>query len=353
MCAFLAIFLLSTIWYPGEPNNLGGKENCVSIHTNHSEAKLQDSNCTDTYRYICESRDTRKTTNNMEAVLNECMAVFNVSDEEIDAALDLTSSPKLTTRVKCFLRCMGENGGFMWNGKLIDQKLLSLIETLAANEDDKQNTMLALGTCSSKQGMDECDTAAMILKCAQEQAPAFLQTVIQTVKGNSSVEYAPLPTEVHKCIANIPCIVDPQAQDDYKNNRTIPNCQIFTACGINYLQCPEENAYEYAFSKCCKYGLKMATFNTFTKVQCIVNSTMTPRGRHTWLPASRIGSTSYGWCLSKEPFNLSAQINIGYGDRMADFSINGLAISFGNDMAGTYMVPERAPGAVGKIMCEP
>ncbi|CAK6949579.1 lactose-binding lectin l-2-like [Scomber scombrus] len=42
-------------WYSGEPNNIGGNENCV--HNNHEEdEKWNDVECTFTYPSVCASR---------------------------------------------------------------------------------------------------------------------------------------------------------------------------------------------------------------------------------------------------------------------------------------------------------
>jgi Lectin C-type domain len=66
-------------WAPGEPNNRNQSEHCVSIKLDQKSAVLMDSDCSRKLKYICEARDTTKTTSRSHAMLDECGATFNVS----------------------------------------------------------------------------------------------------------------------------------------------------------------------------------------------------------------------------------------------------------------------------------
>jgi len=66
-------------WAAGEPNNKNQNEHCVSIKLDQKSAVLMDSDCSRKLKYICEARDTTKTTARSHAMLDECGATFNVS----------------------------------------------------------------------------------------------------------------------------------------------------------------------------------------------------------------------------------------------------------------------------------
>jgi Lectin C-type domain len=66
-------------WAPGEPNNRNQNEHCISVNLDEKSTLLADSDCSRKLKYICEARDTTKTTSKSEAMLDECGAVYNVS----------------------------------------------------------------------------------------------------------------------------------------------------------------------------------------------------------------------------------------------------------------------------------
>jgi len=70
---------------------------------------------------------------------------------------------------KCFLKCMGENGGFvnfycnfcasaasfknilqMYNGTLVDENVLELAEKFATSSQELQDNFVAVSVCRSK-----------------------------------------------------------------------------------------------------------------------------------------------------------------------------------------------------------
>ncbi|XP_059475021.1 uncharacterized protein LOC132196416 [Neocloeon triangulifer] len=302
-------------WQAGEPNNANNNENCIYITLSKTGAPLWDAGCAWSENYICEARDTTKTSSNSEAMVDECGAAFNVSRDE---AMLIFNSTQFSLKIKCFLKCMGENGGFMLNGKLVNEKILEMAESFAASSTILQENMAAVSICGSKKGMDECDTASLVYQCGQEKVPDLVANIINTVEVNASAESVPLPSLVHKCLTDFNCVMDPVLRADYDNNRPIPNGEIFTACGIKYLHQSIMQPYQSASSFCCTYGLKLAYFEDSTNVNCLVSSTMSSAGRaeHSWLAASRLGSGKFGWCTSSLPFTaMSGSIIDAYPDR--------------------------------------
>jgi len=87
------------VWETGQPDNLGGKENCVGLNLDTSKAEIRDEDCTKQMLYICEAlptvilfkvqllltcnfkaRDTSKSTTAGKAIKDECAAIFNISE---------------------------------------------------------------------------------------------------------------------------------------------------------------------------------------------------------------------------------------------------------------------------------
>jgi len=66
-------------WAAGEPDNKQNSEHCVSIAMNKTSGLLMDKDCSNKLKYICEARDTTKTSSSSEAMLDECGSAFNVS----------------------------------------------------------------------------------------------------------------------------------------------------------------------------------------------------------------------------------------------------------------------------------
>ncbi|XP_065341655.1 uncharacterized protein LOC135940609 [Cloeon dipterum] len=331
-------------WYPGEPNNYNGKENCIYLKLGKTGGTLYDADCSTSQMYICEARDTTKTTSSSEAMVDECGAAFNVSRDE---AKQIFNTTKYSLKIKCFLKCMGENGGFMLNGKLVDESILMMAESMAANAAKMQENMIAVSTCSSKKGMDECDTASLVFQCGQENAPELVANIINTVELNTSSEAVPLRGLVPKCPTEYDCVLDPQMRDDYLNNRAVANNgTIFTACGVKYMIQFDKVSYEAAASLCCKYGLKLASFSSPSELLCLVNksmSTLPVVESHAWLAASRLGVANYAWCSSSSPFNLMPTISDHYPERssMPDWFLISVRFVVETQPTDIYIAQER------------
>ncbi|XP_065348566.1 uncharacterized protein LOC135945082 [Cloeon dipterum] len=287
-------------WFPQQPDNFGGKENCVTIGLSKTVALLSDVDCSSSNRYICEARDTRNTPVNSDAIVEECAAVFNVSKEETQKTEDLC-------------------------GMVNDERVLLLAEMFAESSDELlQENMIAISTCSSKKGMDECDTAALIFQCGQETAPQLVTNLINTAQLDTTAESVPLPRIAPKCLTDFSCVIDQSMRDDYLNNRVTTNAETFTACGIKYLLDYQARSYQDASSLCCKYGLKLASIENAEELFCINRSSMGMNFReewiHTWVAASRLGASDpsdYRWCTSSGRFNLLPEIPDRYPERIS------------------------------------
>ncbi|XP_065338015.1 uncharacterized protein LOC135938328 [Cloeon dipterum] len=175
-----------------------------------------DGSCTLTRKYICEARDSTSSSFSSDAITDECSAAYNMSKAEIKDIFNLTS---FSLKAKCFLKCMGENGGFMLNGKLIDEAVISLAEALSKTANIAQSNMIAISNCSTQRGMDECDTAALIFQCGQEKAPELVSNIVKVVELNSSGENVPLKSTVHQCPVDYECTTDPVSRNNYISNK--------------------------------------------------------------------------------------------------------------------------------------
>ncbi|XP_059475015.1 uncharacterized protein LOC132196415 isoform X2 [Neocloeon triangulifer] len=287
-------------WKSGEPNNFANSQHCIYLELTKTSALLLDADCPWSQKYICEARDTTKTSSNSEAMLDECGAAFNVTRDE---AMLIFNSTQFSLKIKCFLKCMGENGGFMLNGKLVDAKILEMAESLAASSTSLQQNMAAVSSCRSKKGMDECDTASLVYQCGQEKAPDLVANIINTVEVNSSAESVPLPSLVHKCLTDFNCAMDPILRADYENNKRQKN-NINQLIKIIHLK-------------------SLLSKSKRTDFYCVWNQIFASkyygsagRTQHAWLAASRLGSGKFGWCTSSLPFTaMNGSIIDAYPDR--------------------------------------
>jgi hypothetical protein len=89
------------------------------------------------------------------------------------------------------------------NGQLQDEKLIKMAEIFAQDDVQLQEDYTAINSCSQlsyfffkivfcsinlnfAEGMDECDTVALIFQCGQERAPVFTFNAIRTIELSSS-----------------------------------------------------------------------------------------------------------------------------------------------------------------------
>ncbi|XP_065350640.1 macrophage mannose receptor 1-like [Cloeon dipterum] len=207
-------------WQRGQPNNAGGAENHLAVYINGSSALMADFNGDSKLRYICEARDTTKSASGGKAVRDECAAIYNVSMSEIDNMLNNTN---YDLRMKCFIKCIGENSDLMIDGKFVESEFLAILEKLAAGnlEEFKKNMMIEDECVNSTGGMDECDKAAQLIKCANEKAPDVLMSVVDEMErsisqSESAQEIALLRPQPAFCVQDFPCFIDVGSFKDVK-----------------------------------------------------------------------------------------------------------------------------------------
>ncbi|XP_059489302.1 uncharacterized protein LOC132204680 [Neocloeon triangulifer] len=306
------------IWATGQPDNAGGKENCLVVGVDKNKAELQDEDCLKTFQYICEARDTTNSSTAGNAIKNECMAVFNVSEDEVD---NIFNSTKFDTRIKCFLKCVGENGGYIVNGKLVDEGIIKMAEEISGNSSqDLQDNLMAIDSCENIKGMDECDTAALVYQCGQEKAPDLVASAIATAEQNSSAEEVPLPPQRAKCPTGFQCAVNPVLRRFYNQDIPLPGTVSFqTGClGSRMAFFTTPTTYNAAETKCCKLGMRLVTIGSKEKFDCIVDLNYlatAPRPIRMWTSGSSLGKTGEPvWCVRRKPVNVTEfQWNNGAG----------------------------------------
>ncbi|XP_059487229.1 uncharacterized protein LOC132203444 [Neocloeon triangulifer] len=301
----------STNWAPQQPSDKNKSENCISIAINQNSALLSDDACDRKMRYICESRDTTKSSRSSQAIVDECGAVYNVT--RIEAENVLTLSAEYTTKIKCYLKCVGEHSGFMLNGKVVDENMLMMAELLSPKSQPAklQDNLEAVDSCSSIKGMDECDTAALVFQCGQEKAPDFVSDIITSVERNSSAEKSPLNVTVALC-ASYGCSLNPTRRTMEYENATVLSAsanggKFFNACsGKRYAVFSASTLYSPAGSLCCQYGLQILTLDTIAKQNCFRDGLPDAyRSGSFHAPLSRMGASNYSWCTSSRQFIMS------------------------------------------------
>ncbi|XP_065332660.1 uncharacterized protein LOC135934671 [Cloeon dipterum] len=192
------------IWARGEPQIIG--KNCIAVDVSSTNTTLSTANCTANLPFICEVRDTSNSTSRGKAIKDECVSNYNVSEDEQDS---IFNSTKFDIKIKCFLKCLGESGGFILNGRLVDEQLMKLAETLSPNNNDQlMSDFKAVDECSSLKGMDDCDAAALAYQCGQEKAPNLVANAIKVVELNNTAEKSPLQPTLGECDTDYTCAVD-------------------------------------------------------------------------------------------------------------------------------------------------
>ncbi|CAB3386809.1 Hypothetical predicted protein [Cloeon dipterum] len=193
----------NAMWARNEPRN---GSHCLAAAVSSTNTTLMTADCGLALRFICETRDTSNSTSKGEAMKDECATNFNVSIDEQD---NIFNSSSFSAKIKCFLKCLGESGGIVLDGRVVDEQLIKLAEILSFNDDAKlMENLEAVDECSKFKGMDECDTIANVFQCGQEKAPNLVANVINSIEMNSTgVEKSPLQPALGECVDHI-CIVD-------------------------------------------------------------------------------------------------------------------------------------------------
>ncbi|XP_065348102.1 uncharacterized protein LOC135944810 [Cloeon dipterum] len=293
----------NALWAPGEPR---AGNYCVVADVRTTNTTLMTADCTQSLRFICETRDTSNATSAGETIKDECAANFNVSIAEQDRIFNSTS---FSRRIKCFLKCVGEAGGLMVNGRIVDGQLIKLAEILSQNDNEKlMENLKAVDECSNIRGMNECDMIASVFQCGQEKAPDLVANVIKTVELNDTAEKTPLKPKLGQCITDYECEVDPYWRNAFVTNNGNADGKVMDICGQRYLLGMNKASYREGSSWCCLYGLNLVSFQTKRELECVINSSLggLQRPASIWTSASRKGTTDmegFRWCTSRVFFN--------------------------------------------------
>ncbi|XP_065348944.1 uncharacterized protein LOC135945280 [Cloeon dipterum] len=309
-CSAKRLIRKEAIWASGQPDNADGNESAVAVYITDAKAQLFDFNEESKYRYVCEARDTSKAKSGGSAVRDECTSIYNVSQVEIDTVLNNTN--KLDLRLKCFLKCLGENSGLMVNGKFLENEVLAILENLAhGNLDDLQKNMGIMDDCGkASTGMDECDKAAQMIGCSNEKAPDVLNGVIMAMDQSIPVENAPLPPEAY-CYNSSEC---PSASLYLKYAQEISACSadcqatygVVKFCGgKKYYFDARVMDFKSSFANCCNLGLKLASITSIDQINCLASFSFPNQNTWHWMAASKMNSSIPRWCTSAIPFNFS------------------------------------------------
>ncbi|XP_059489184.1 uncharacterized protein LOC132204589 isoform X2 [Neocloeon triangulifer] len=270
-CTAKRILRQEAVWAPGQPDNAGGNENSVAVFIDSAKAQLFDYNEDSKLRYICEARDTSGSNSGGTAVRDECVAIYNVSQAEIDSILN----PNIIkdTRLKCFIKCLGENAGLMVNGKFVENDVLATLEKMSVgNWTELQKSMQVMDECGqSTYGMDECDKAAQMIKCSSEKAPEVLNGIIMTMDQSMPIEKPAMPPPAF-CYDTKNCNVNPLYVNEVTSctgNCTVTKGYVRTVCGKKYLVYNGQGTFLQAFTYCCSHGMDLASIETAAEIQCL------------------------------------------------------------------------------------
>ncbi|XP_059468572.1 uncharacterized protein LOC132192570 isoform X2 [Neocloeon triangulifer] len=303
-CSAKRLLRKEAVWARGQPDNAKGNENSLAVFVNETHALLFDFNEQRTFRYICEARDSSLSNNNTAsggiAIQNECAAVYNVSDAEINTLL---SKPQIDTRIKCFMKCLGENTGLIVNGKIIESEIMVVVEKESGSEDKMKKNFLLMDECSnSTKGMDECDQAAQLIQCTNEKAPDVVSGVVNNivesipaVKKSSAL----FPTAI--CPPPVKCTINVTAKQEFDAtiiDSTISTGWVRFGCNKKWLQQNENLDQLGAYQSCCQIGLKLASIEAEAEVQCLRDSLY--NSALTWVAGSSDSSPlNPRWCTSQ------------------------------------------------------
>ncbi|XP_059490115.1 uncharacterized protein LOC132205194 [Neocloeon triangulifer] len=305
-CTVKRLLRAEAVWAPGQPDDRDGNESGVVVFINSSNAQLFDFNEESKFRYICEARDTSRAKSGGSAVKDECASIYNVSQTEIDSLLNSTFKKDL--RLKCFIKCLGENSGLMVNGKFLENEVLAILEKFAGgNLDELQKNMGIVDECgNSSNGMDECDKAAQMIKCSSEKAPDVLNGIITAMDQAMPIEKSPLEPGAYcyqpTCQVNSTLAAEVASCN---GNCTTSTGYVRTLCGKRYYHHILEYNQTGAYITCCIFGLKLVSIETTEEFMCITSLSTPNSARWTWIALSRINGTKPRWCTSNAEFNFA------------------------------------------------
>ncbi|XP_059476553.1 uncharacterized protein LOC132197337 [Neocloeon triangulifer] len=314
-CTAKRLLRKEAVWMPGQPDNSGKNQNALAAYVNATHVLLSDYDETTELRYICEARDSSNASTGGTAIRSECAMAYNVSQAEIDGLLNLAS---IDLRIKCFMKCLGENSGLFVNGKFVDSQVLDILEKMSSgNLAELKKNMDYKDECEqSTTGMDECDKAAQMIQCTKDKAPDVLNSVISAVDNQTPIEKVQLPPPA--LCPDIPeGVVNETLKAAFDNapwNTTIPGGYVGACCWRRYLFSDFQMYPSEGYKFCNSYGLKLAWLENAGEINCIWSTCTTTHPdavKWTWVALTRNGSLDNPrWCTSSIPFSVSGYASV-------------------------------------------
>ncbi|XP_059470653.1 uncharacterized protein LOC132193784 isoform X2 [Neocloeon triangulifer] len=322
-------------WLLGQPDNAGGNESGIAIFINSSSnIFLVDLNEETKLRYICEARNNSNAKTGGTAISDECANIFNVSQTEVDLLLK-NDTVQFDLRIKCYLKCVGENVGLLVDGQLVQADLVKALEDLVKGNWTKlKRYLFVIDNCwaSGSDMSGECDQAAQMIKCSNEQEPAMLQAAITALDEQMTLEkFEPAPPA--SC-PTISCTVNTTVQQfttckDGCVNDSIGYVAVLNR--INYFFPIANVTFSNAFIECCKAGMKLGSLTRLEVNTLVINSELYPLPDYSWTAASMINSSGNPrWCSSTAPFSTLGFDNVSISD-----APHAIAVFFQCDVNGT------------------
>ncbi|XP_065334940.1 uncharacterized protein LOC135936154 [Cloeon dipterum] len=276
-----------------------------------NKVQIADKDCKNTYKYICEARDTRTSTSPGRAILIECGLLYNITEDQVDS---LWSSSAFDLRLKCFVKCVGEFGNLIIDGRVVTQEMIKLAQELSLGADMNtytQNVAIA-SVCGNQVGMDECDTASLAFSCVQEQSPDIVQRAMLNQENSGSIDFAALPSAQSLCrdLSSVASNLNIECRKAYVNQDPNPcgRRAYYNVCGgRNYVLVdnPWTKGIGPANAACMDLGLKLASFETFEEFKCVTDMFALPsRTIYMWVSGSFWNmATKPVWCGSNTPLD--------------------------------------------------
>ncbi|XP_059488915.1 uncharacterized protein LOC132204434 isoform X2 [Neocloeon triangulifer] len=293
-CSAKRVFRNETKWLPGQPDNAGGKENHVAVHMWREKRQVlladYDGN-SKKFRYICEKRRNPQTKSGKQAIIDECAVIYSVTEVEIDL---LRNATNLDLRMKCFVQCVGDAVGLLVGGKFVESEVFAILETLAlSNMDELIKNMAIVDECNNKTyGMDECDKAYQLAKCARDKAPEVFDQIIKDLDNQIPKDSDQMISKAYGC-ANYG--VDPLCTINVaEKNKTDAINPVASTCSFNgdgrYWTCRCNDTKNYlifytggraynnfgAATFCCERGMRLLSAQNFIKASSCMKPAAMP-----------------------------------------------------------------------------
>ncbi|XP_059473974.1 uncharacterized protein LOC132195783 [Neocloeon triangulifer] len=284
-CSAKRLFRGEAKWLPGQPDNVKGKENHVAVHIwrQRGQVRLADYDGMKRFRYICEQRRNPQSKNGKQAIIDECSIIYNVTSTEIDL---LQNATILDLRMKC----VGDAVGLLVDGKFVPSEVFAMFESInMQNANELMKNMAIMDECNNKTyGMDECDKAYQLTKCARDKAPAVFDQMIKNLDNlaSDSFELSSRSSACVYCNANIMAkknltslnaTMNPSSYIEYINRTYLIKC---SDSKMYIIMLISKLTYDQSVKKCCEIGMRLLSPLNYAKALKCINSTLPAKTAH-------------------------------------------------------------------------